>query len=179
MRCVSGLWDANIEIIISNHPDLEPEANRFDIPYHHIPIDHSNKDQQEHSQLQLLKDNHIDLIVLARYMQVVTGTLIEPYGNKIINIHHSMLPSFSGARPYHQAHAKGVKLIGATSHYVTEDLDEGPIITQEVKSVDHSKTVEELIALGRDLEATALTHAVGLHIDSRIIVKNGRTIIFE
>jgi formyltetrahydrofolate deformylase len=179
MKCVSGLWDANIELIISNHPDLADEAARFNIPYHHLPIDKDNKAEQERRQLVLLQDNEIELIVLSRYMQVITGKIIAPYENRIINIHHSMLPAFSGAKPYHQAHARGVKLIGATSHYVTSQLDEGPIIAQEVKVVDHRKTVPELISLGRDLEANALARAVGLHINSRIIVSNGRTIVFD
>lgn len=179
MKCISGQWNASIELIISNHPDLSPEAARFGIPYHHLPVDKHNKGEQEQRQLALLKDHQVDLVILARYMQVVSDQIIRPYENRIINIHHSMLPSFSGAKPYHQAHARGVKLIGATSHYVTEDLDEGPIITQEVRAVDHRKSVDELITMGRDLEANALARAVGLHIHSRIIVNNDRTIIFD
>jgi formyltetrahydrofolate deformylase len=179
MKCISGQWDANIEMIISNHPDLEEEADRFEIPYHHIPITKDNKAEQEKKHLALIKENEIDLIVLSRYMQVISNKLIEPYENQIINIHHSMLPAFAGAKPYHQAHARGVKFIGATSHYVTDELDEGPIIVQEVRTVDHRKTVADLIAIGRDLESDALARAVGLHIDSRVFVGNGRTIIFD
>ena len=179
MKCISGQWNANIEMIISNHPDLTDEAARFEIPYHHIPITRDNKAEQEKKHLALIRDNDIDLIVLSRYMQVISDKLIEPYENQIINIHHSMLPAFSGAKPYHQAHARGVKFIGATSHYVTAELDEGPIITQEVRTVDHRKTVADLIAIGRDLESDTLARAVGLHIDARVFVGNGRTIIFD
>ena len=179
MKCISGQWDANIELIISNHPHLKEEADRFEIPYHHIPITKDNKAEQEKKHLALIKENKIDLIVLSRYMQVISDKFIEPYENQIINIHHSMLPAFAGAKPYHQAHARGVKFIGATSHYVTAELDEGPIIVQEVRTVDHRKTVADLIAIGRDLESIALAHAVGLHIDSRVFVGNARTIIFD
>lgn len=179
MKCISGQWDANIEMIISNHPHLQEEADRFEIPYHHIPITKDNKAEQEKKHLALLKENNIDLIVLSRYMQVISDELIEPYENQIINIHHSMLPAFAGAKPYHQAHARGVKFIGATSHYVTAELDEGPIIVQEMRRVDHRKTVSDLITMGRDLESDTLARAVGLHIDSRVFVGNGRTIIFD
>ncbi|NOY85141.1 MAG: formyltetrahydrofolate deformylase [Nitrospirae bacterium] len=179
MKCLSRQWDARIEFIVSNHADLAPEAARFDVPYHHLPIDKNNKAVQEACQLALLKERQIDLIVFARYMQVVTETLIRPYENRIINIHHSMLPAFAGAKPYHQAHARGVKLIGATGHYVTLDLDAGPIIAQAVKTVDHRKSVADLVAVGRDLEVEVLARAVGLHIDSRVLVRDGRTIVFD
>lgn len=179
MKCLSGQWNAEIALIISNHTNLASEAARFDIPYHHLPITKDNKAEQEQRQLALLQQAEIDTVVLARYMQIVTDTIITPYRNRIINIHHSMLPAFSGAKPYHQAHARGVKLIGATCHYVTEDLDEGPIIAQEVKAVDHRKTVKELITLGRDLETDVLAHAVGLHIDSRVLVNDSRTVVFD
>jgi len=179
MKCLSGQWNARVELIISNHPGLACEAARFDVPYYHLPIDKTNKAEQEMRQLDLLKDHQIDLVVLARYMQIVTEKIIAPYEDRMINIHHSMLPAFAGAKPYHQAHARGVKLIGATSHYVTKDLDAGPIIAQDIKSVDHRKTVAEWVALGRDLEADVLARAVGLHIDSRILVRDGRTIIFD
>lgn len=179
MKCLSGQWHARIELIISNHPDLASEAARFEVPYHHLPIDKNNKAQQEARQLDLLKKHRIDLLVLARYMQVVTDKIILPYEDRIINIHHSMLPAFTGAKPYHQAHARGVKLIGATSHYVTKSLDAGPIIVQDVKLIDHRKSVSELVVLGRDLEAHVLARAVALHIDSRTIVSDGRTIVFD
>mgnify|MGYP000364407178 CR=1 FL=1 len=149
------------------------------MPYHHLPIDKTNKAVQEARQLALLQEGQIDLIILARYMQIVTETIIGPYENRMINIHHSMLPAFAGAKPYHQAHARGVKLIGATGHYVTKDLDAGPIIAQAVKMVDHRKSISDLVAVGRDLEAEILVHAVGLHIDSRILVGEGRTIVFD
>lgn len=179
LKCLSGQWHANIDLIISNHPDLADEATRFNIPYHFLPIDKNNKAEQEQRQLMLLNEYEIDLVVLARYMQVVTEKIIMPYKNRIINIHHSMLPAFSGAKPYHQAYERGVKLIGATSHYVTTDLDEGPIIAQDVKAVDHRKTVTELVTLGRGLENEVLARAVGLHIDSRVLVSGGRTVVFE
>ncbi len=179
MKCLSKQWDANIELIVSNHANLAPEAARFNVPYHYLPIDKNNKAVQETRQLALLKENQIDLIVLARYMQIVTDTIIGPYENRIINIHHSMLPAFAGAKPYHQAHACGVKLIGATGHYVTKDLDAGPIIAQAVKTVDHRKSVPALVSVGRDLEAEVLARAVALHIDARILVGEGRTIVFD
>lgn len=179
MKCLSGQWNAEIGVIISNHPNLSDEAARFSIPYHYLPIDKHNKAEQEQRQLAILEEAQIDVLILARYMQIVTEKIIAPYKNRIINIHHSMLPAFSGARPYHQAHARGVKLIGATSHYVTEDLDEGPIIAQDVKAVDHRKTVEELVTIGRGLETDVLARAVGLHIDSRVLVREGRTVVFD
>jgi len=175
---ISGRWNASIPLIICNHPDLETEARRFGIDYHYIPINKEDKAEQERCQLQLLQDYRIDLVVLARYMQIVTKTLIDPFRNRIINIHHSLLPAFVGANPYQQSHDRGVKLIGATSHYVTEELDAGPIIAQETTPVDHTKTVTELIDLGRELETTVLRRAVDLHVKKRIIVDRNRTIVF-
>jgi len=179
MRTISGQWNATIALIVSNHPNLAPEAARFDIPYHHVRVDKTDRQKHELQQVELLQQNSIDLVVLARYMQIVTPTLISPFADRIINIHHSMLPAFIGAKPYHQAHARGVKLIGATSHYVTEELDAGPIIAQDVVHVDHKKPPDRLAAIGRDLETKVLARAVELHLNHRLWVDQGRTIIFD
>jgi formyltetrahydrofolate deformylase len=154
-------------------------TTRFKIPFHHIPISADNKEEQEARQLALLQEANIELVVLARYMQIVTGNLIAPYRNRMINIHHSMLPAFAGAKPYKQAYDRGVKLIGATSHYVTEELDAGPIIAQDVAPVSHRKSVPELIEIGRQLETRVLSRAVGLHVNRRVMVEESRTIIFD
>lgn len=179
MRSIAGLWNAEVVLIVSNKEDLGAEAERFGVAFRHMPIDSHNKAAQEERELQLLGEHRVDLVVLARYMQIVTGRLIEPYRYRLINIHHSMLPAFPGARPYQQAHDRGVKLIGATSHYVTEDLDAGPIIWQDVAHVDHRKTVPQLVERGRDLETQVLARAVGLHVARRVWVHEGRTIIFD
>jgi len=179
MRGIAGLWNASVVLVVSNQEHLAVEAERFGVAFHHIPINAGNKDAQEDRELELLREFRVDLVVLARYMQIVTRKLIEPYRNRLINIHHSMLPAFPGARPYQQAHDRGVKLIGATSHYVTEDLDAGPIICQDVTHVDHRKSVPQLIELGRDLETRVLARAVGLHVARRVWVHAGRTIIFD
>jgi len=179
LRTISGQWNATIALIISNHPDLAPEAERFGIPYHYFPLNKANKREQEALQVDLLQQNKIDLVVLARYIQIVSEAFITPFENRIINIHHSMLPAFVGAKPYHQAHARGVKLIGATSHYVTVELDAGPIIAQDVLQVDHKKSPERLISMGRDLETKVLARAVGLHLNRRVWIDQGRSIIFD
>ena len=179
MHCITGLWDAEVALVISNRPDLESETRRCGVPFYHTPVDANSKERCENHQLELLRDANVDLVVLARYMQIVTARLIAPYHNRMINIHHSMLPAFAGARPYQQAYDRGVKLIGATSHYVTEDLDAGPIIAQDVVSVTHRKSVPELIEMGRRLETKVLSQAVGLHINRRVLVEDGRTIIFD
>ncbi len=179
MHCITGLWNAEVALVISNRPDLEAEARRFGVKFHHTPVNPNNKKEHENHQLELLREADIELVVLARYMQIVTKRLIAPYRNRMINIHHSMLPAFAGARPYQQAYDRGVKLIGATSHYVTEELDAGPIIAQDVASVTHRKSVPELIEMGRRLETKVLSQAVGLHINRRVLVEDGRTIIFD
>lgn len=179
MHCITELWNAEVALVISNRPDLEEETRRFGVPFHHTPINANSKEECENHQLELLRDANVDLVVLARYMQIVTARLIAPYHNRMINIHHSMLPAFAGARPYQQAYNRGVKLIGATSHYVTEDLDAGPIIAQDVVSVTHRKSVPELIEMGRRLETKVLSQAVCLHINRRVLVEDGRTIIFD
>lgn len=168
-----------IPFIISNHVDLKYIANQFDIPFYHIPVTKETKSMAEDEQLALLKKNNIDFIVLARYMQIVSKKVIAEYPHKIINIHHSFLPAFAGAKPYHAAFERGVKIIGATSHYVTEELDAGPIIEQDVTAVSHSHTIKDFIAKGRDLEKIVLSRAVKLHLQRKTMVYNNKTVIFS
>lgn len=179
MHCMARLWNATIPLIISNQPSLAPEAERFGIEFQHVPIGKDNKPEQERLELKMLQHHGIELVVLARYMQILSAQLITPYRNRIINIHHSMLPAFSGAQPYKQAHERGVKLIGATSHFVTEGLDDGPIIVQDVSYVNHRKNVEQLIKQGRDLEMSVLARAIDLYLNRRILVDRKRTIVFD
>lgn len=175
----SGELQVEIPFILSNHRDLEYVAKQFDIPFHHIPISKENKAMAEREQLSLLRKYCVDFIVLARYMQIVTGQIIHIYPNKIINIHHSFLPAFAGAKPYHAAFKRGVKIIGATSHYVTEELDAGPIIAQDVTTVSHTHSVKDFVAKGRDLEKIVLARAVKLHVMRKTMVYNNRTVIFS
>ncbi|HUH47905.1 MAG TPA: formyltetrahydrofolate deformylase [Arenibacter sp.] len=178
-RFNSGELAVEIPFILSNHMDLEYIAEQFDIPFFHIPVSKENKLAAESQQLDLLEKYGIDFIVLARYMQIVTEKIIDRYPNKIINIHHSFLPAFAGAKPYHAAFERGVKIIGATSHYVTEELDAGPIIEQDVSRVTHAHSIEDYIAKGRDLEKIVLSRAVKLHIDRKTMVYNNKTVIFS
>ncbi|MBR6179223.1 MAG: formyltetrahydrofolate deformylase [Bacteroidales bacterium] len=178
-RYTAGEWDVDIPLIISNHPDLKPAADRFGIPYHIFPITKDNKAELEPKEMKLLKDNDIDFIVLARYMQIISPEMIAAYPNKIINIHHSFLPAFVGAKPYHAAYARGVKLIGATSHYVTQDLDAGPIIEQDVTRITHKDTIQDLINKGKDLEKIVLSAAVQKHIERKILSFKNKTVIFN
>ena len=178
-RYTAGEWDVDIPLIISNHPDLKPAADRFGIPYHIFPITKDNKTELEPQEMKLLKDNDIDFIVLARYMQIISPEMIAAYPNKIINIHHSFLPAFVGAKPYHAAYARGVKLIGATSHYVTQDLDAGPIIEQDVTRITHKDTIQDLINKGKDLEKIVLSAAVQKHIERKILSFKNKTVIFN
>jgi len=177
-RYHSGELEADIPFILSNHEDLRPIAAQFDLPFYHIPITADSKEAAEKQQLSLLEKHAVDFIVLARYMQIVTSRLIQEYPNRIINIHHSFLPAFAGAKPYHAAFERGVKIIGATSHYVTEKLDAGPIIAQDVTMVTHAHTVKDFIAKGRDLEKIVLSRAVQLHINRKTMVYNNKTVIF-
>ena len=178
-RYNSGELKVEIPFIISNHTDLKPIAESFKIPFYHIPVTKDNKAEAEKKQLELLESHDINFIVLARYMQIVSETLIDKYTNKIINIHHSFLPAFVGAKPYHSAYKRGVKIIGATSHYITEELDAGPIIEQDVARVSHTHSIEDLIAKGRDLEKIVLSNAIKLHIHRKVMVYNNKTVIFS
>lgn len=172
-------YDIEIPLIISNHPDLQELAESNGIPFHVFPITKENKLDQEAKEIALMKENNIDLIVLARYMQVLTPEFIQEYRNKIINIHHSFLPGFVGGNPYKQAYERGVKIIGATSHYVTEELDEGPIIEQDIMRITHKDTIKDLIRKGRDLERTVLARALLYKAEHRIIVDGKRTVVFN
>jgi formyltetrahydrofolate deformylase len=168
-----------IPLIISNHPDLEFVADQFKIPFYCLPVTKENKLEQEQIALKLFEKHHVDLIVMARYMQILTDNFIKKFHNGIINIHHAFLPAFQGARPYFRAYERGVKLIGATAHYATVDLDEGPIIDQDVERVSHESTPEDLKRIGKDIERRVLSSAVRAHLDNQIIVSNNRTIIFS
>lgn len=178
-RSDEGELRGEIALVISNHPDLEPIVRRFSIPFHVFPVTRETKQEAEQQELALLKANRIDLVVLARYMQVLSPTFVDHYPHRIINIHHSFLPAFSGARPYHQAQQRGVKLIGATSHYVTAQLDEGPIIEQDVARVSHRDAVEDLIRKGRDMERVVLARAVRLHLEHRVLPYGIKTVVFD
>ena len=178
-RYNSGELNLEIPFIISNHNDLKHISNNFKIPFYHIPVTKDTKEEAENKQLELLEKYNIDFIVLARYMQIVSSKLITKYTNKIINIHHSFLPAFVGAKPYHSAYKRGVKIIGATSHYVTEELDAGPIIEQDVMRVTHAHSIQDLIAKGRDLEKIVLANAVKLHANRKVMVFNNKTVIFS
>jgi formyltetrahydrofolate deformylase len=175
----SGALPANIVGIISNHDDCRGLVEWYGIPYHHLPVTAANKPQQETQILDLMKSERVDLLVLARYMQILSDELCAELEGRAINIHHSFLPSFKGARPYHQAHSRGVKVVGATAHYVTATLDEGPIIVQEVKPVNHTFTIEQLVHLGHDIEATALSNAVRLHCEDRVVLNGDKTVILQ
>jgi len=178
-RYTAGEWDCEIPLIISNHPDLEVAAKRFDIPYYVFPVTKENKPEMESKEMDLLREYNIDFIVLARYMQVLSEDMISDFGGRIINIHHSFLPAFIGAKPYHQAWERGVKIIGATSHYVTADLDAGPIIEQDVVRITHKDTPEDLVSKGKDLEKIVLSRAVKKHIDCKILSYKNKTVIFN
>ncbi|TMR97763.1 formyltetrahydrofolate deformylase [Nonomuraea basaltis] len=177
-RQVGGL---NIEIpaIVSNHPDLEPLATSYGLPFHHVPVTSAAKAEAEARTLELVEEYDVDLVVLARYMQVLSDDMCKRLEGRAINIHHSFLPGFKGAKPYHQAHERGVKLIGATAHYVTADLDEGPIIEQDVARVDHELDPDDLIAAGRDVEAQVLARAVKWHSEHRVLLNGDRTVVFR
>lgn len=174
----AGDWNVEIPLIISNHPDMEHVAKKFGIPYYCLPITKENKAEQEAKEMELLRQHNITFVVLARYMQIITPAMIEAYPNKIINIHHSFLPAFVGAKPYHAAFQRGVKIIGATSHYVTEELDAGPIIKQDVARISHKDSIENLIRKGQDLEKVVLSRAVEKHIERKILVYKNKTIVF-
>ena len=178
-RWKSGEWKVEIPLIISNHPDLEAVARSFGVPFHVFGITPENKESQERKQLELLRRAEVDFIVLARYMQILSPVLVDAYPNRIINIHHSFLPAFPGSRPYHSAYARGVKVIGATSHYVTHELDAGPIIEQDIIRVSHKDSVADLIRKGRDLEKVVLARAVWYHLQHRVLVYGNKTVVFD
>jgi formyltetrahydrofolate deformylase len=178
-RHQTGELPCEIPLIVSNHPAAEKWAAFYGVPFHYIPVPLGGKEDAERRQLELLATERIDLVVLARYMQVLSGEFVRRYPHRIINVHHSFLPAFIGARPYHRAFERGVKLIGATSHYATEDLDEGPIIEQDVVRISHRDGLEDLLEKGRDLEKVVLSRAVRWHIDHRILVYDRKTVIFD
>jgi formyltetrahydrofolate deformylase len=178
-RFHSGEWDVDIPLIISNHRDLEPVSRQFGIDFHLVEIDGHNREEAERRQLDLLEKQGITFVVLARYMQVVSEDFINHYPNKIINIHHSFLPAFPGAKPYHSAYQRGVKIIGATSHYVTSDLDSGPIIDQDIVRITHRDSIDRLIMKGKDVEKLVLSRAILMHLQHRILVYNNRTVVFN
>lgn len=175
----AGTLPIEVPAIVSNHRDLEELARFYGIPFHHIPVTADTKPQAEAELLKLITEHDVELTVLARYMQVLSNDLCRELNGKAINIHHSFLPSFKGAKPYHQAHARGVKLIGATAHYVTADLDEGPIIEQEVIRVDHARTAAQFVQMGRDVEGRTLAQAVQWHAEHRVLLDSTRTVVFN
>ncbi|HBJ76557.1 MAG TPA: formyltetrahydrofolate deformylase [Porphyromonadaceae bacterium] len=178
-RYMSKELKVEIPLIVSNHEELEEVAQKFGIPYYYIPITKENKKEQEVKEIELLKEKGVDFVVLARYMQIISKEMIETFPNKIINIHHSFLPAFVGSKPYHAAFERGVKLIGATSHYVTEDLDAGPIIEQDVVRITHKDTVQSLVHKGEDLEKIVLSRALEKHIQHKILVCKNKTVVFN
>ncbi|CAN5299863.1 formyltetrahydrofolate deformylase [soil metagenome] len=178
-RWDAGELDADIPLVVSNHPDLAPRVEAYGIPFHHLPVTKATKVEQEAEMLELLSEHEIDVVVLARYMQILGPDFIAAYPEGIINIHHSFLPAFVGADPYRRAHERGVKTIGATAHYVTEELDAGPIIHQDVAHVTHRATVEDLVRLGREVERRVLARAVHWRLEDRILLDGTRTVVFE
>ena len=178
-RAQTGHLPIDVTAIVSNHPDFQGLADWYGIPYYHLPVTADTKPQQEAELLKLIEQTNTELVVLARYMQVLSEDLCDRLSGRAINIHHSLLPGFKGARPYHQAFDKGVKLVGATAHYISNDLDEGPIITQGVEAVDHSYTAEKLTAKGRDTERLTLARAVRLHCEDRIFLHGNKTVVFQ
>ena len=178
-RYTAGEWNVEIPLIISNHPDVQHVAERFGIPFYLFPITKETKEEQERKEMELLAKHNITFIVLARYMQVISEQMINAYPNKIINIHHSFLPAFVGAKPYHAAFQRGVKIIGATSHYVTTELDAGPIIEQDVVRITHKDAIEDLVNKGKDLEKIVLSRAVQKHIERKVLAYKNKTVIFS
>ena len=179
LRFQSGELNGQLACIISNHKKLHAEANRYGIPFYHISVSQENKEDAEAKQLDILHKHKVRLIILARYMQILSANFLTKVDCPVINIHHSFLPAFAGGKPYHQAYARGVKLIGATAHYATADLDEGPIIHQNVTQINHRNLVPDLIRKGKDLEKTVLAHAIRLHLDNRILIYNNKTVVFD
>ena len=179
LRFRSGEMNGELACIVSNHETLRADAEHYGIPFHYVPVNRETKPKAEAKQLEIIHKYSVQLIVMARYMQVLSADFLDKANCPVINIHHSFLPAFAGGKPYHQAHARGVKLIGATAHYATADLDEGPIIHQDVTHINHRNSVPDLIRKGRDLEKTVLAYAVRLHLDNRILVYNNKTVVFD
>ncbi len=177
-RYTAGEWNVEVPLIVSNHEDMRHVAERFDVPYLYMPITPENREEQALRTLDALRENKVDFLVLARYMQIIPENLIAAYPNRIINIHHSFLPAFVGAKPYHAAYERGVKLIGATSHYVTEELDAGPIIGQDIARISHKDTVDRLVHKGQDLEKIVLSKAVEKHLQRKILTYKNKTVVF-
>ncbi len=178
-RWSTGTLQIEIPAVVSNHPDAQKLCDLYGLPFHHIPVTADTKNEAERRLLSLIEENGVHVTVLARYMQVLSDDLCRTLAGRVINIHHSFLPSFKGAKPYHQAYERGVKLVGATAHYVTADLDEGPIIEQDIVRVDHSYNQDQLVAAGRDVEAQVLSRAVRWHSESRVLVNGNRTVVFR
>lgn len=178
-RFAAGEMPAELRMVVSNHPDHRAMTEFYGVPYHHLPVDAATKPAQEATLRSLLDDDRIDLVVLARYMQILSDDFVAQYPSRIINIHHSFLPAFIGARPYHQAHARGVKVIGVTAHYATAELDEGPIIDQDVVRISHRDAVDDLIRKGRDLEKVVLARAIRAHLEHRVLVFGNKTVVFD
>jgi formyltetrahydrofolate deformylase len=179
LRHRAGELHCDIPLVVSNHPDLRTIADQFGVEFHEFPLTRETKQQQEKCEMQLLAQRNIDLVVLARYMQILSADFINAYPDRIINIHHSFLPAFVGGKPYHQACERGVKLIGATAHYATSSLDEGPILEQDVVRCSHRDSVDDLVRKGRDLERTVLARAVRWHLNDRVLVYNNKTVVFD
>ncbi len=179
LRWKAGDHPCDIVLVISNHDDLRAASEQYGVHYEHIPVTKDTKSEAEAQQLSLLKQNGIELVIMARYMQILSSIFLDTFGKPVINIHHSFLPAFAGAKPYHQAHKKGVKLIGATAHYTTADLDQGPIIHQAVAQITHRNSVRDLIRKGRDLEKLTLAQAVSWHLENRILVYENKTVVFD
>lgn len=179
LRWKAGEFPCEITLIISNHEELGKYAENYGIPFHHIPVSKATKSEAEAQQIALLKENGIELVIMARYMQILSSIFLDTLGVPVINIHHSFLPAFAGAKPYHQAHKKGVKLIGATAHYATADLDQGPIIHQGVAHITHRNSISDLVAKGRNVEKLTLAQAVAWHLENRILVYENKTVVFD
>ncbi len=177
-RYRAGEWAVEIPLIVSNHPTLQDVAAQFGIPFHVIPVTKDDKRQQEDKQIALLQEHGVDLVVLARYMQILSADFVAQFPNRVINIHHSFLPAFPGAKPYHMAYSRGVKIIGATSHYVTADLDAGPIIEQDTVRINHKDSVDDLVRKGKDVEKLVLARAIRFHLQNQVLVYNNKTVIF-
>jgi formyltetrahydrofolate deformylase len=178
-RWEAGELDAKIPLVVSNHPELRSRVEHYDVPFYHLPVTKETKAEQESAILRLLNEHRVDLVVLARYMQILTPRFVSAYPDRIVNIHHAFLPAFVGADPYRRAHERGVKTIGATAHYVTEELDAGPIIHQDVTHVTHRDTVEDLVRVGREVERRVLAQAVRWHLEDRVLVDGSRTVVFQ